>query len=525
MRSARIAGFLGFLLWAPVSIALAQVTKAPVTGGRVQGVVVDGVAAFKGIPFAAPPVGALRWKAPQPVQPWRGVRQVDAYAPPCVQPPDALQAFHIKAAPGEDCLYLNVWTGARRASEKRPVMVWFYGGAFRMGVTGAPNTDGTALAQRGVVLVSVAYRLGPLGFLAHPELTREDGRTSGNYGLQDMIAGLAWVRANIRRFGGDPGNVTIFGESSGGDAVSMLAASPPAKGLFQRVISESGMITRFERTGGRICRGHATLKLAEEEGAKLLAGLGATDLAAARALPAEKILAAATGTCIYYPVFDAAVLPGDAYLIYSAGQFNDTPILVGSNSDEGATFSPGQATPESFEQLVRRGYGSWAEDILAAYPHADAAQATQAARNLTRESSVGWPVWDWATQQSRQGRHAAYVYYFDHPTPDSPGGAQHSAEIPFVFGVGDFQAIGRAPGPPTAAESALSKLMQQYWINFAKKGDPNGPGLPAWPAFEQHAPQAMIFREEKSAAGSLPNLQQILAVDPSQRYSREHPPK
>jgi len=221
-----------------VSQAIADIHEAEVTGGRVAGVSTDGVASFKGIPFAASPVGSLRWRSPQAVKSWTGVKEASSFAPGCVQ--NAGPAGRAGAASSEDCLYLNVWTPAKAANEKLPVMVWIYGGAFAAGSTSVPTYDGTHLAQKGVVLVSVAYRVGPFGFLADPELTRENGGTSGNFGLEDMIAGLKWVKSNIAKFGGDPSRVTIFGESAGGIAVSMLSASPAAKGLFQGAISESG---------------------------------------------------------------------------------------------------------------------------------------------------------------------------------------------------------------------------------------------------------------------------------------------
>ena len=223
---------------------LAQVSTAKVTGGIVEGAVMDGIASFKGIPFAAPPVGDLRWRPPQPVKPWTGVRKADEFAPAPIQDPAAVAELAKLGLPpikfSEDCLYLNVWTGAKKAGEKRPVMLWIYGGSFTSGMTNYPDYDGTNLARKGVVLVSVAYRVGLMGFLAHPELSKESGMGSGNYGIRDQIAGLKWVKENIAQFGGDPSNVTIFGESAGGLSVALLTASPLAKGRFQRAISESG---------------------------------------------------------------------------------------------------------------------------------------------------------------------------------------------------------------------------------------------------------------------------------------------
>ncbi len=252
-----------------------------VTGGEIRGVAKDGVASFKGIPFAAPPVGDLRWKAPQPVVPWSGVRDADKYGPAPMQPP--VLAALMGGKPSEDCLYLNVWTAAKSSSERRPVMVWIYGGGFIMGATSAAFYDGAAFARKGVVLVSIAYRVGPFGFLAHPELSAESGAGSGCYGIQDQIAALQWVKDNIANFGGDPSRVTIFGESAGGISVGILATSPAAKGLFQRAISESGgsmapIKPSADFFGGMI----PSLAFAESRGKKFLADLGVNDFRAAR---------------------------------------------------------------------------------------------------------------------------------------------------------------------------------------------------------------------------------------------------
>src|SRR5258706_2018026 len=308
--------------------ARAEVREADVTGGRVAGAVANGIVLFKGIPFAAPPVGPLRWKAPQPLQPWTGVKQASTFGASCMQDPMFARLFGAPPEISEDCLYLNVWTPAKSAGDALPVMVWIYGGGFVGGQTSVPAYDGTRLAEKGVVLVSVAYRLGAFGFLAHPELSRESGKGSGNYGLQDQIAGLQWVKANIAKFGGDPNRVTIFGESAGGIAVSMLAASPAAKGLFQRPISESGGSfgsAKYSNEGGVNV---APLKVAETKGKTFLEKLGATSIRAAREIDANKLQAAQgpglSATDAFWPVFDGDVLPGDQHELYQAKRFNDT---------------------------------------------------------------------------------------------------------------------------------------------------------------------------------------------------------
>jgi len=493
----------------------AQIREVDVTGGRVAGVAANNIVSFKGIPFAAPPVGALRWKAPQPLKPWTGVKQASAFGASCMQDAMFTQIFGAPPALSEDCLYLNVWTPAKTASDALPVMVWIYGGGFVGGMTSVPSYDGTRLAEKGVVLVSIAYRLGVFGFLAHPELSRESGKGSGNYGLHDQIAGLQWVKANIAKFGGDPTRVTIFGESAGGFAVSMLGASPAAKGLFHRVISESGGNFTPPRSGSEGGVGGPPLKAAEATGRNFLAKLGANDIKAARELSAEK-LQAALGPGLqsaFWPVFDGDVLPGDQYDLYQAKRFNDTPVLIGTNSDEGALFARPGMTPAVFESQVRGEYGKQADAILAAYPHATDVEAAKAGRDIFRESAFAWSTWAWAMLQSQKGKGKAYVYYFDHRTPQSPNGANHGSEIAYVFRtLGVASGLLGPAGPPRPEDLKMSDLMSSYWVNFAKTGDPNGQGLPMWPAFSATAQNAMHFDAQPSAR-PVPNMTQIKALD------------
>jgi para-nitrobenzyl esterase len=501
----------------------AQVRDVEVTGGKVSGVVSNGIASFKGIPFAAPPVGPLRWKAPQPVIPWTAVKQATEYGASCMQDPNFAKIFGASAPITEDCLYLNVWTPAKTAGDKLPVMVWIYGGGFVGGMTSVPAYDGTRLAEKGVVLVSVAYRLGVFGFLAHPELSKESGKGSGNYGLQDMIAGLQWVKANIARFGGDPSRVTIFGESAGGIAVSMLAASPAAKGLFQRAISESGGSfgpPRFTNEGGANV---PTLAVAEASGQAFLAKLGAGDMKAARALPAEK-LQTALGPGLqggFWPVFDGDVLPGDQYELYQATRFNDTPVLIGTNSDEGALFAIPGMNRAMFEGMIRGGYGKHADAILSVYRHATDAEAVKSGKDVFRDSTFAWHTWTWAMLQTQKGKSKAFVYYFDHRTPQSPEGANHGSEIGYVFrNLGGPNAGLLGPVTPRPEDVAMSDLMSTYWVNFAKTGDPNAAGLPAWPAFRADAQNAMHF-DGKSGPRPVPNMAQIKALDDYYAWRRQ----
>ena len=491
------------LVWART--APAQVREAEVTGGRVAGMEVRGISSFKGIPFASPPVSALRWKAPQPVQPWSGLKQADTFGPGCVQ---AASPYTQVPSMSEDCLYLNVWTPAKAAGDRLPVMVWIYGGAFTGGAASMAAYDGSRLAEKGVVMVTINYRLGPFGFLAHPALTKESGKGSGNYGLQDQIAALRWVKENIAKFGGDASRVTIFGESAGGISVSMLTVSPHAKGLFQRAISESGGNFGIPRTANEAGATAPTLRVAEADGQRFLQALGAADIAAARDIPADKVLATSGSAMVrFWPVFDGDVIPGDQYKLYEAVKFNDTPILVGTNSDEGNLFVR-SSTTMAFETQVRSGYGRTADAVLAAYPHATDDQASRAAKDLFRDSTFAWGTAAWARLQSQKGKGKAYVYYFDHKTPQSPSGANHAAEIGFVFrNLGG----GRAGAPPQS-DVVLSELMSSYWTNFAKTGDPNGPGLPVWPAFTAADERVMYF-DGVSEARPLPNAAQLKALD------------
>jgi para-nitrobenzyl esterase len=486
--------------------AFCQIQTVQVTGGTLEGVVKNNVASFKGIPFAAPPIGELRWKPPQPVKPWSGVRKADDFGPAPMQDWRASLLMGGWSPVSEDCLYLNVWTPATNTDEKLPVMVWIYGGGFMIGMTSLPIYDGTKLAQKGVVLVSLGYRVGPFGFLAYPELSRESGKGSGCYGLQDQVAGLRWVSDNIARFGGDPSRVTIFGESAGGTSVSLLTVVPSAKGLFQRAVAESGSAMAPGRRG--------SLAKAEQVGQKFLNQLGATDLKSARALRAEEIQKATPLSLgMFRPVPDGDFLPGDPYELFESGQFNDTPILIGYNSDEGAWFVQlvfSGAEPEGFEKQVRDIVGPAAESILQVYPHSTPTEVHKASRELLRDWAMGWSTCAWAKLQSRKGHHPAFVYYFDHRNTSAPEGAIHGAELAYVFR--NLTAWGGAPSPPLVEDVALSDLMSSYWSNFARSGDPNGPGLPAWPPFDEKEMKTMVF-DRAPGARPLPNLEKLKALD------------
>jgi para-nitrobenzyl esterase len=493
------------LLTLPVQAALAQVTQARVTGGMVSGVVEDNIGVFKGIPFAAPPVGELRWKAPAPVQAWSGVKKADAFAHACMQPANSQG----NTAPvSEDCLYLNVWTPARAPDAKVPVIVWIHGGGYVGGSTSIGMYNGAGYARKGVVLVSLAYRLGPYGFMAHPQLSRESGHGSGTWGIQDLIAGLKWVQQNIAAFGGDPGNVTIYGHSAGAGAVSFLAASPLTKGLFHRVIAMSGgsfapLITSEQGGGGLSI---PSLKVAEATGSAFLARLGVPGIAEARKLDADTIQAATGGGLSFRPAADGHVIAGDLYSLYQQGRFNDTPLLLGHTSDETLAFGGAgrTITPADFRAQVQTQFGAQAAAVLAAYPHATEAEAARAARLVRNDTQFNWNAWTWARQQTKHGKGAVYSYYYDNHGPQAEG-AGHGSDVSFAF-----QTLG-GRGPPTKSDQDLSGLISSYHVNFATTGDPNGRGLPRWPVFSD-SNQVMVF-DAAPGARTYPILDKVKVYD------------
>src|SRR6185312_15369869 len=464
-----------------------------------------------------PPVGDLRWKAPQPVKPWSGVKQTTHFGDACMQGGGGGGAG--KGIPyDEDCLYLDVWTPAKTPSDKLPVIVWIYGGGFNAGATSNELYDGANFARRGVVFVSVSYRVGPFGFLATPELSRESGHGSGAYGLEDQIAGLKWVKANVAKFGGDPSKVTILGHSAGGFAVSMLAASPQARGLFRGVISESG--ANFAPPADQPFAGSQlqTLRLAEANGSKWLESLGAHSLAEARALPASTVEKAQRnpGAPRFWPPVDGYMVTADQVELYKAHRFNDTPILVGDVSDEAAAFGRRTLTPDAFEAEVRKDYGEQAGAILAAYGHADDAKATRSATQLRSDTTFDWGQYTWARMETTYGKNKAWMYWFDKPSEQDPNGSSHGQEVGYVFG--NLGIGGRAQ--PTDADRALSDQMQTYWVNFAKTGDPNGGGLPQWPAFTPDKPSAMRFGVDPGPA-QVANLDRLKVLDSYYDWRRD----
>jgi len=513
MRSLPAVMAAVFALASPLSAQSTSSKPAPiqVETGLVQGIAEQGLTVYRGIPFAAPPIGEGRWRPPAPVANWKGVREAYKFAPGCMQETRWASTVGKPDLPfSEDCLYLNVWSPAQSPKERLPVMVWIYGGGFVSGFTSLPLYSGENLARKGVVVVSIAYRVGPLGFLAHPGLSSESGgHGSGNYGLLDQIAGLGWVKRNIAAFGGDPSRVTIFGESAGGISVSMLAASPLAKGLFQGVICESGGSFAPAKSDDEGGENVLQLSAAENRGVAFLNGLGVQTIVEARKLSAERLSAAGGGALDrFWPVMDGYVIAGDQYKLYQAGKYNDTPALIGTNSNEGAIWVH-STTAEAYTAYLKEMFGPFADRILAAYPADSEGQALQSQRDAWRETAFAWPTWAWARLQSQTGKGQVVVYYFNHrpPYPNTPEyqteGASHGDEIQYVFGHPESRAL-----PWTLNDKTLSDAISSYWVNFAKTGDPNGSGLPQWPAFSGNHPLAMHFGDTPQA-DAYPNLEKL----------------
>lgn len=460
--------------------------------GAVQGKVSGAAEAFLGVPYAAPPVGPLRWRAPQPAAGWSGTRDATRFGAGCyqgvAQPWGPYSQEFIAAPPlSEDCLTLNVW---KPAGMKRglPVLVYIHGGAFSGGAGHVPVYDGSALAARGAVVITINYRVGVLGFMAHPGLSAETpGKTSGNYGLLDQVAALEWVRANAARFGGDPGNVTVAGESAGAASVNYLQVMPAAKGLFHRAISFSGASMAIDMP---------PLAQSEAAGQALAGRLGAASVEALRQVPADQLIAAtsmmpvpggAPPRLVYVPNLDGAVLPADP-VQPAAPRMTRVPLLTGFNAEEMIDFSV--RTPAAFEQAVRRRYGDFADRLLALYPHADDAQAAQANVDLARDRYMAGLLL-WAQARPKAARDPIYLYRHDQPYPAVRGqqgwGAFHSSGLPYVFGT-----IGLGDRTFSAADQAVSRHWQDVIIAFARRGNPALPGRP-WGAVRAGTTQVMAF--------------------------------
>ncbi|OJW73843.1 MAG: hypothetical protein BGO57_04330 [Sphingomonadales bacterium 63-6] len=502
-------------LMASAAVAQAgQPTLAkPVTTkqGKIQGVAgnEDGITVFKGIPFAAPPVGDLRWEQPQPPAKWSGVRDGSQYGAPCIQnpapnrfPKNGATDFNNAPEMSEDCLYLNVWTPAKTGKEKLPVMIWLYGGAYNEGGGNAPFSEGDKLAKKGVVLVTFNYRVGSLGFMSHPELTAASPhKASGNQAMGDAIAAFKWVKENIAAFGGDPSRVTLFGESAGAAMIGGLVGAPPARGTFERGIPESGawMGLGIAKMGTREASEARTLEAAEKLGAKSLAEL--------RALPAKDVFNGIRGQGM---IVDGWIIPQDVSITIAEGKQNPVDILAGSNAEEGsftAGFGP-PVTKESWAAGAQQRWGDLAETGMAAYPTATDADAATAS-TLPFSDAMAWHMRLLAESQAAIGKNAWHYWFTHRPLYDEGQkdlGAGHTAEIPYVFN--NLAAPRTYPAGSSVdlmkndpVQLAFADQVSQYWVNFAATGNPNGKGLPEWPAVKDlGSTEAMLLNGNKGSA-------------------------
>jgi para-nitrobenzyl esterase len=478
--------------------------QAATADGIVQGISHSGISIFEGIPYAQPPVGDLRWREPQPVTDWTGIRKADHFGPNPMQHPARDMVFRSQGM-SEDCLYLNVWTPAKSPAARLPVLVYFYGGGFVSGDGSESRYDGESMARRGIVALTVNYRLGVFGFFAHPALSKESPyHGSGNYGLLDQEAALRWVRQNIAAFGGDPGRVTIAGESAGSISVSSLMASPLSKGLFIRAIGESG---------GCFAPTYAPIPLADAEaqGVKLAATLGATTLAALRAVPADRLLAGTTtpNTPKITLTIDGHFFTKPPLQTFAAGEQMHVPLLAGWNSGEAnykRILEKNPPTPENYSAAIKKLYGDKAQEALALYPGATEEEVIRSGNDLGSDRFIVYSTWKWIELQNKTGGNPVYRYFYNRPrpalrtastpapasspaspapqpaskVPSSPG-AVHSAEIEYAMGnlpanrVYDWQ----------PDDYTVSSVMQAYFANFIITGNPNGTGLPTWDPLEK----------------------------------------
>lgn len=473
----------GMLMGVSTSLSADSLKVKTEQGKAVGKTINDGkVRAFMGLPYAAPPVGDLRWKDPQPAAKWKGDRDATKYGAHCAQGRVFEDMVFQDAAPSENCLFLNVYTPAdAKKSSKLPVMFWIHGGGYSGGASSEPRHNGDFLPLKGVVLVTINYRLGVFGFLVTDELAKENNGVAGNYGLKDMVAALEWVKKNIGEFGGDPNNVTIFGESAGSFAVSTLMASPMAQGLFAKAIGESGAAFPSALNLG----GQSVTERAEIDG-KWVAKLGVKDLAELRAMPTDKVLEAAKtkGTTGFAPDIDGKLLTEPVADTYAAGKQAHVPLLAGWNADEGNFWAMGGMTTARWKEMATKLFADRAEEFLKLYPGDTDAQALRSAIDFGSDQFIAFGTWKWLEAQRKTGEAPVYRYHFELaalPSKYHPGTfAFHSDDIEYVFGTLDTR-----PGETVRPEDRqLSEAMMTYWTNFAKTGDPNGTGVPNWPKYD-----------------------------------------
>jgi para-nitrobenzyl esterase len=506
------------------ALPLVLAVASPAVGGhvRVEEGLLSGapgldpsVTVFKGVPYAARPVGDLRWRPPQRPARWDGVRKADRFSANCTQRMrDSLGPWTPEYQPqgvvSEDCLYLNVWTAGARDGEKRPVLVYIHGGAFTDGSGNVPVYDGENLAKKGIVVVTINYRVGILGFLTHPLLTKESGHhSSGNYGLLDQVAALEWVKRNITAFGGDPTRVTIAGQSAGAASVHYLTASPLAKGLFVRAIAESG--SRLPMGPGK------TLRESERDGVRFAESRKAVSLRELRSLPADSLASPLEGDFSFRPVVDGWFLRESLDEVFAKGEQNDVPTLTGWTSDE-ASFSSdyGRVSAAAFREQVRRRAGGLAEAFLRLYPAVTQEQAAQSQRAAARDQSLV-SMQMWAAIRARTAKTPVFTYLFTHPQPGPTQGKYgvfHSSELPYVF-----DNLSKSDRPWTAEDRRIAGELSAYWVDFVATGDPNGAGLPVWPAFRAEDATTMELGDKTGPRpladpAKLDLLRQVLDASP-----------
>jgi para-nitrobenzyl esterase len=462
-----------------------DISKVRVESGLLSGKTgADGtVKIFLGIPYAAPPVGDLRWRAPQPPLKWEGVRKADSFCSACMQiqahsRPPWTEEFMSQDSLSEDCLFLNIWTPAKTTADKLPVLVYIYGGGFSEGSGSVKVYDGEQLAKKGIVAITINYRLGILGFLAHPELTAESpDSASGNYALLDQVAALKWIHNNITAFGGDPSRVTIAGQSAGAMSVNMLIASPLVKGLFQRAIAQSGSsLSRMTMQ---------SLKDAEAAGVKFMESKGAGSIADLRAMSFEQLTSVPEGETpvrFFFSNVDGYFLKDSPMAVLKKGAQNDVPTITGMNADEGSS-NPfyGKMPAKDYKAQIERMYPDKAKELLALYPFKDDEEAGLVQKEAARDQArIG--TWMFAKYRARTASTPIYIYYFDRamPWPEHPEfGAFHTGEVPYVFN--NLKMLNR---PWEIADSLLAEQISSYWVNFIATGNPNGDGLPQWEPFD-----------------------------------------
>jgi carboxylesterase type B len=490
----------------------------------------SGVTSYKGIPYAMPPVGTLRWKPPVPAANWQGVLKADHFSANCVQRPrpamngQPVEAFATpQGAVSEDCLYLNIWTSAKQSTAKLPVMVWIHGGGYMGGSGSIPMFDGEELARKGVVVVSVNYRLGLMGFLALKELEAESAHgVTGNYGVLDQIEALKWVKQNIAAFGGNPEKVTIFGESSGGSCVHHLTASPLAKGLFQRAISESGTFYALDPEGIGGPSYMQKMADAEQQDEAYLRKAGVESLTQLRSMSVEQIMALprerAERGDFYGVLIDGYVFPQSYYAALTEGKIIDVPYIVGGNSDEGGASPHPVVTVDEYQKEMRQRFGEMADEALKLYPATTDEEAAQAQNTVGRD----WgrtSKYMWAQAYAKAGHSPVYVYFWNHglPGPDKEKqGAAHTSEIAYVF-----NSLGKSDRPFVQEDHDIANKMTSYWTNFANTGDPNGKGLVKWPASTPDAEVEMQVGEQDAAIAVTSNKERF---DFFKRFFAAHKP-